>query len=99
MLSLHGPFVVRQGGLIVRIDAKPPRGVPYPQLGAPRILFGMALKRQDCAVVAEEGLVPREQLGEAFGGRADCAAVVLLQEDGAVAAWLGEEAAASRGQL
>lgn len=92
---LHGFFVVGQRGLVVVVNPKPPRGVPYPQLGAPRILFGMPLERQDGAVVAEEGLVVGEECCEAFWRGADCAAVVLLQGEAAAAAcWSGEETAA-----
>lgn len=59
----------------------------------------MPLKRQDRVVVTQEGLVADEQLGEPPRGRADCPAVVLLQEEAPVAAVASKEPAAGRGQL
>ena len=96
---LHGPFKAGHGGSVILIDAKPPDGIPYPQLGASSILFGVPLKRQDGVVVAQQALVPNEQLREpSRRGAADCPAVVLLQEEGPAGAEVSSKETAAGGR-
>lgn len=99
MLPLHGPLIIGQRVVVIRVDAKPPRGVSYPQLGAAGILFGVSLEGQDRAVVAQEGLVPDQQLRETMRDRPDRAPVVLLQSKSPAAALPPKEELAGRGQL
>lgn len=78
VLSIHGFLNSQKSGLVVFAYAKPPRSVPYPQLGALGILLGMALQRQNRAVVAQEGLVPDKQLVETLRRRSNPPTVMLL---------------------
>lgn len=58
ILPIHHLLHLSQRGLLfLRADAKPPRGIPNPQLRALRILLRVALPGENGVIVVEEGLV------------------------------------------
>lgn len=81
MLYLHPPYQLPHSNRISHVHAMPPRGIPDPQLGRPRILFRMPLESKNRIVVTQECLTPCDQLMEPLWRGPHLAAVVLLEAD------------------